>query len=117
VRPEQVSKTPEPGEYIAKGAFVIRGQRNYYKDVMLGAALGIELGEEKGLIGGPPGAVKKRAQFVIEVEPGEFNQNDLSKKIYRMLNEKFEDKKLIKATASPDRIAMFLPPGGSKVKE
>jgi hypothetical protein len=34
-----------------------------------------------------------------------------------MLNEKFEDKKLIKATASPDRIAMFLPPGGSKVKE
>ncbi|SNQ61474.1 ribosome rescue protein RqcH [Candidatus Methanoperedens nitratireducens] len=117
VRPEQVSKTPEPGEYVAKGAFVIRGQRNYYKDVMLGAALGIELGEEKRLIGGPPGAVKKRAQFIIEIEPGEFNQNDLSKKIYRMLNEKFEDKKLIKAIASPDRIAVFLPPGGSKIKE
>lgn len=117
VLPEQVSKTPETGEYVAKGAFVIRGKRNYFKDVMLGAALGLELGEEKRLIGGPVGMVKKRAQFVIEVEPGEFNQNDLSKKIYRMLNDKFEDKKLIKTIASPDRIAMFLPPGGSRVKE
>ncbi len=117
VLPEQVSKTPEPGEYVAKGAFVIRGKRNYYNDVLLGAALGLLMNEEKKLIGGPVSAVKKKAQFVIEIEPGEFNQNDLSKKIYRMLNDRFEDKKLIKAIASPDRIAMFLPPGGSKVKE
>ncbi len=116
VLPEQVSKTPESGEYIAKGAFVIRGKRNYYKDVMLGAALGLLLNEEKRLIGGPLSAVKSRAQFVIEIEPGEFEQNDLSKKIYRMLNDKFEDKKLIKTIASPDKIAMFMPPGGSRVK-
>ncbi|KAB2948426.1 MAG: hypothetical protein MPEBLZ_01833 [Candidatus Methanoperedens nitroreducens] len=117
VLPEQVSKTPESGEYVAKGAFVIRGKRNYFKDVILGAALGLELGEEKRLIGGPLSAVKKTAQFILEVEPGEFNQNDISKKIYRLLNEKFEDKKLIKTIASPDRIAMFLPPGSSRVKE
>ncbi|HEY6586544.1 MAG TPA: ribosome rescue protein RqcH [Candidatus Methanoperedens sp.] len=117
VLPEQVSKTPESGEYVAKGAFVIRGKRNYFKDVMLGAALGLELGEEKRLIGGPLSAVRKTAQFILEVEPGEFNQNDISKKIYRLLNEKFEDKKLIKTIASPDRIAMFLPPGSSRVKE
>ncbi len=115
VLPEQVSKTPESGEYVAKGAFVIRGKRNYYKDIALGVALGLD--EEKRLIGGPASAVKKRAQFVIEIEPGEFNQNDLSKKIYRLLNDRFEDKKLIKTIASPDRIAMFLPPGGSRVKE
>jgi hypothetical protein len=62
-------------------------------------------------------AVKSRAQFVMEIEPGEFEQNDLSKKIYRMLNEKFKDMKLIKMIASPDKIAMFLPAGGSRVKE
>ncbi len=116
VLPEQVSKTPESGEYVAKGAFVIRGKRNYYKDVKLEAALGLESNQEEKLIGGPVSAVKKRAQFVMEVEPGEFNQNDLSKKIYRFLNEKFEDKKLIKTIASPDMIARFLPPGGSRVK-
>ncbi len=116
VYPEQVSKTPESGEYIAKGAFVIRGQRNYYKDVPLGAALGLILNEEKRLIGGPASVVKKKAQFVIEIEPGEYEQNDLSKKIYRMLVERFEDKKLIKDIASPDKIAMFLPPGRSNLK-
>ncbi len=116
VLPEQVSKTPEPGEYVPKGAFVIRGKRNYYKDVMLGAAIGLELNEEKKLVGGPVSAVRKRGVFVIEIEPGEFIQNDLSKKIYRILNDKFEDKKLIKTIASPDRIALFLPPGGSRVK-
>ncbi len=115
VNADQVSKTPESGEYVAKGAFVIRGKRNYFKDVMLGAAIGLELGEEKRLIGGPVSSVKKRAQFILEVEPGEFNQNDISKKIYRIMNDKFEDKKLIKTMASPDRIAMFLPPGGSRV--
>ncbi|MDL5503316.1 MAG: NFACT RNA binding domain-containing protein, partial [Candidatus Methanoperedens sp.] len=82
VLPEQVSKTPESGEYVAKGAFVIRGKRNYFKDVMLGAALGLEMDEEKRLVGGPSSAVKKTARFIIEVEPGEFNQNDISKKIY-----------------------------------
>lgn len=116
VLPGQVSKTPEHGEYVGKGAFVIRGQRNYYKDVPLGAALGLILDEEKRLIGGPVSAVKKRAQLVMEVVPGEFEQNDLSKKIYRMLTDKFEDNRLIKNIASPDRIAMFLPPGGSKLK-
>lgn len=117
VLPEQVSKTPESGEYVAKGAFVIRGKRNYYKDVPVGAALGLVLNEEKKLIGGPMTAVKSRAQFIIEIEPGEFNQNDLSKKIYRFLLEKFDDKKLIQGIASPDKIAMFLPPGGSRVKD
>ncbi|MDP2841859.1 MAG: ribosome rescue protein RqcH, partial [Candidatus Methanoperedens sp.] len=117
VLPEQVSKTPESGEYVAKGAFVIRGQRNYYKDVMLGAALGLILNEEKRLIGGPVSAVRKIAQLVMEVEPGEFEQNDLSKKIYRMLTDKFEDKRLIKEIASPDKIAMFMPPGRSRVKD
>jgi predicted ribosome quality control (RQC) complex YloA/Tae2 family protein len=115
VLPEQVSKTPESGEYVAKGAFVIRGQRNYYKDVMLGAALGLILNEEKRLIGGPVSAVRNIAQIVMELEPGEFEQNDLSKKIYRMLTDKFEDKRLIKEIASPHKIAMFMPPGRSRV--
>ena len=29
VYPEQVSKTTEPGEYITKGSFIIRGKKNY----------------------------------------------------------------------------------------
>jgi len=117
VLPEQVSKTPESGEYVGKGAFVIRGKRNYYKDVPLGTTLGLMLNEDKILIGGPESAVIARAQKLIDVVQGEFNQNDLSKKISRMLNDRYKDNKLIKKIASPDRIAMFLPPGGSRMKE
>lgn len=117
VLPDQVSKTPEHGEYVPKGAFIIRGKRNYFKDIGVGAALGVEMEERPRLIGGPPNAIKKRAKIVVEVEPGEFNQNDLSKKIYRLLLEKIEDKRLVKTIASPDKIAMYLPPGGSRNKK
>ncbi len=40
-KPGQVSKTAESGEYIGKGAFIIRGQRNWYRDVQLDLALGL----------------------------------------------------------------------------
>ena len=96
---------------------MIRGQRNYYKDVPLGTVLGLILNEEKRLIGGPVSAVRKRAQFVIGIEPGEYEQNDLSKKIYRMLVDRFGDKRLIKDIASPDKIAVFLPHGRSNIKQ
>ncbi|NIS30168.1 MAG: DUF814 domain-containing protein, partial [Actinobacteria bacterium] len=39
---DQVSKTPEPGEYLAKGSFAIRGERDYLEDVAVGAAVGIQ---------------------------------------------------------------------------
>lgn len=31
VRPSQVSKTPESGEYITKGSFIVRGQKNFIR--------------------------------------------------------------------------------------
>lgn len=114
VTPEQVSKTPEHGEYVPKGAFIIRGRRNYFKDVPLRAAVGLE--DMKRLIGGPPDAVKQRAAYVLEVEPGEFAINDLAQKIYAVFTEKLGDRRLAKAIAPPDKIALFLPPGGSRIK-
>ena len=53
VLPEQVSKTPESGEYVPKGAFIIRGKRNYDR-CKLEVAVGLVLtGEEEKLMGGP----------------------------------------------------------------
>lgn len=118
VRPEQVSKTPEHGEYVAKGAFIIRGDRNYVKNVEVRAAVGIRF-DETGcyVIGGPVAAVKARAKYSVEVEPGEFSQGDVAKKIYRYFLEhaREEDAKAIRQAASPDRIAPFLPPGESRM--
>jgi len=117
IRPEQVSKTPESGEYVRKGSFIIRGERNYYRDVPLGVAVGLELAKETRVIGGPMPAVKKHGMHVIEIIPGKFNQNDLSKKISRIYVDKLKDVQFVKQIASADLIARMLPPGESDIKE
>ena len=118
VRPEQVSKTPESGEYVAKGAFIVRGERNYVRNVETRAASGIRF-DETGcyVIGGPVAAVKARAKYSVVVEPGEFSQGDIAKKIYRYFLEHAgeDDAKAIRQAASPDKVSPFLPPGESRI--
>jgi predicted ribosome quality control (RQC) complex YloA/Tae2 family protein len=114
IKADQVSKTPEHGEFLKKGGFVIRGERRYFKDTPVGIALGIEDGI---LIGGPISAIRPRADPVVLIEPGEFNAEDLAKRIYRQFSLIEEDRAYLKSIASVDQIIQFLPPGGSRVKE
>ncbi len=116
VKAEQVTKTPESGEYVRKGAFIIRGERNYFKDIPLGVAVGLELKGETRVIGGPASAVRKHADYILEIVPGAFNQNDISKKIYRIYADELNDPRFVKQIASPDQIAMMVPPGESDLK-
>ncbi len=114
IKGDQVSKTPESGEFLKKGAFVIRGERTYFKDTPLGLALGIADGI---LVGGPVSAVKPKADPVVEIEPGELNADDLAKKIYRQFSDQVEDRAFLKSVASVDQMVQFLPPGGSRIKD
>lgn len=118
VRPEQVSKTPESGEYVGKGAFIVRGERNYINDVPVKAAMGIRF-DDSGcyVIGGPVESVKARAKYYVIIEPGEFNQGDAAKKIYRHFldHASAEDAKIIRQIASPDKVMMLMPPGETRI--
>jgi predicted ribosome quality control (RQC) complex YloA/Tae2 family protein len=72
VRPDQVSKTPESGEYLPRGAFIVRGRKNAYRDLELRLAVGfIDLDGERVLMCGPPAAVAARAGKHVIIEPGE----------------------------------------------
>jgi hypothetical protein len=102
---DQVSKTPESGEFLKKGAFVIRGERTYFKDTPLGLAIGISEGI---LVGGPVSAVKPKADPAVEIEPGELNADDLAKKIYRQFSDKVDDRAFLKSVASVDQLVQFL---------
>ena len=44
VSPEQISKTPQSGEYLVKGAFVIRGKTIYLKPDKMEVAIGVKHG-------------------------------------------------------------------------
>lgn len=78
VRPEQVSKTAPTGEYVAKGAFIVRGQRNYVPQLPMQVAVGrVGLGKDgkpsaspvvHRLMSGPVDAVRawcKRFALVV----------------------------------------------------
>ncbi|MFC7134387.1 MULTISPECIES: ribosome rescue protein RqcH [Salinibaculum] len=117
VGPDQVSKTPESGEYLEKGGFAIRGDRTYFEDTPVGVAVGITCEPETRVIGGPADPIVDRAETAIEVEPGKFAQNDIAKRLYREFRDRFADDSFVRKVASPDRIQEFLPPGGSRMVE
>ncbi|WP_226006919.1 ribosome rescue protein RqcH [Natrinema salinisoli] len=114
---DQVSKTPESGEYLEKGGFAIRGDRTYYRDTAVGAAVGIQCEPYTRVIGGPPSAIEGRAVTTIELEPGQYAQADTAKRLYREFRERFEDETFVRKIASPDRIQHFMPPGGSRIAD
>ncbi|MEM0215237.1 MAG: ribosome rescue protein RqcH [Archaeoglobaceae archaeon] len=114
VKPEQVLKSAKAGEYLPKGSFYIVGERNYLT-VELKCAIGVEI-EKMRVIGGPVSAVKKYADYYVELEIGDKKPEELSVEIAKILAEKAgENAYLVKAIAKPDEIAKFLPPGKSRV--
>jgi predicted ribosome quality control (RQC) complex YloA/Tae2 family protein len=115
VDPSQVSKTPESGEYIEKGGFVIRGDRTYHRDVACEVAVGVQVEGETRVIGGPPSAIEPRAATSVRLQPGRYAQNDAAKLVYREFRDRFADQTFVRKVASPDRIQEFLPPGGSEL--
>ena len=117
VTPDQVSKTPESGEYIEKGSFVVRGDRTYFDDVASEVAIGIQCDGETRVIGGPPAPIEDRAATSIRVQPGRYAQNDAAKLLYREFKDRFADQSFLRKVASPDRIQEFLPAGGSEIVE
>ncbi|PSQ02822.1 hypothetical protein BRC94_00815 [Halobacteriales archaeon QS_5_70_17] len=117
VAPDQVSKTPESGEYVEKGSFVVRGDRTYYRDTPVGCAVGIAVEPQSQVIGGPPSAIEPRAVTPIRVEPGQYAQNDMAKMLYREFRERFADESFVRKVASADRVQEFLPTGGSRIVE
>ncbi|NYT05415.1 MAG: fibronectin-binding domain-containing protein [Methanomicrobiales archaeon] len=116
--PAQVSKTPEAGEYVARGSFIVRGERTWYRDVELGVAIGVRYEPSCTVIGGPVAAVAARARVWVVLRPGTYEPNDTAKKVLRALKERIppEDQKSMKNILSTEKVAAFVPPGGSDIE-
>ena len=116
-KPEQVSKTAETGEFIKRGAFIVRGERRYFRNVGLKIAIGIQFEPELAVIGGPESAVRKTAAYYTTLLPGKFEPNDTAKKVLRELKKMIpdDDFKELKKVLNTESIAAFVPPGGSDI--
>lgn len=117
--PGQVSKTPESGEFVARGAFVIRGERTYYRNAPLAVAVGVVTEPGVAVIGGPVTAIEKKAKHMVRIAPGTFEPNDIAKKVVRMLRDHLPatDAKVLRSILSTEAVAAFIPAGGSDIIE
>lgn len=115
--PSQVSKTPEAGEFVSRGSFIVRGERTYYRNVPLSTCIGLMVEPQAAVIGGPPSAVREKVKAFVELRPGQFEPNDVAKKVLRTLKEKIpeDDVKALKGILNTEKVAAFTPPGGSDI--
>ena len=87
VHPDQVSKTPEAGEFLAKGSFVIRGHRNYIRGARVKLAIGIVDYEGKRIMAGPIEALEAHCDNFVVLKPGFTKKEAIAKKIIHKINE------------------------------
>lgn len=91
VKPEQLSKGGPSGESVGRGAFVVRGERNWMRGVPLRIAVGVALNEETGVArigGGPVEAVKVKTTSHVVIVPGDLSGKELCKRVLRSLADK-----------------------------
>jgi predicted ribosome quality control (RQC) complex YloA/Tae2 family protein len=80
VESDKVSKTPNTGEFLAKGSFVIRGKRNWNKNLELKLAIGlIDYNGVEKLMGGPVMALENQSKKYAVFKPGFTERKQLSK--------------------------------------
>lgn len=115
VRPDQVSKTPESGEFVVRGSFIVRGEREYFRNVPLRTAIGLLREPEMAVIGGPPDVIRKRAFTSLEIQPGTFEPNDIAKKLTKVFKDRIPEQERAgwRNVLTTEAVAAFVPPGGS----
>jgi predicted ribosome quality control (RQC) complex YloA/Tae2 family protein len=88
VKPDQLSKGGPSGESVPRGAFVVRGERNWMRNVPLRIAIGVSANKEEGwarIGGGPLDAVKAKADAYVIVVPGDLTGKELFKRVLKSL--------------------------------
>ena len=102
--PDQVSKTPQTGEYLPKGAFIVRGRKNFYHDIPMELSIGwIELAGGNVLMGGPASSFESRSKETVVIRPGEEDARTLARRICEKLG------------CTSEEAIRLLPPGKSSL--
>ena len=106
VEPTQVSKTAETGEALARGAWIVRGKRNYLKDMKMEMTLGMAVINGIALpLTGTHEAVTNWCERWLRIGPGTVKKEALANKV-------------AKATGIvQDDVLACLPPGNVQVLE
>jgi hypothetical protein len=119
VKPEQVSTAPPPGQYMAKGMFMVYGSRNHLHGIPLRMAIGF-IKEKDGLrlIGGPPSSISSQTRYFVELVPGDLPSLKLAKEIRSALARLMPSQLTQQVISTPlDDIQRFIPPGKGRISQ
>lgn len=106
VLPDQVSKMAQAGEFVPRGAFIIRGKRNYLYHLPLELAIGeVEYEGARKIMCAPPSAVKGRSSKYVIIRPGKTDRSKASSQLARAFEVPEEE------------ISRILPPGDVEIVE
>ncbi len=91
-RPSQVSKTTESGESIGRGSFVVRGQRNWHRDLSLELAIGMAVVNGVPMpVSGTPSTISEHCQRWARITPGREKKESLANRIAKATGLAQED--------------------------
>ncbi|MEK6972842.1 MAG: NFACT RNA binding domain-containing protein [archaeon] len=106
VKPEQVSKQAPTGTSLSTGAFMIYGKREWFRNISLGIAIGIEKKDDYyKVISGPKAAIKKHSAISFEIFRGEKKKSEIAQELRGL----FEKNLNLRLATSIDEIVSMLP--------
>ena len=106
VRPSQVSKTTETGESLARGSFVVRGQRNWHRDLPLELAIGMAVVNGVPMpVSGTPATISENFERWAKVLPGREKKESVANRISKATGLAQED------------LLSCLPPGNCSIED
>jgi len=116
VKPTQVSKSPPSGEYLKRGAFMVRGSRNYVRKIPLKLCIGVKI-EEDGITVLPCSEenAKKLFDVYVSIRPGNIDKRRLAEEVVEKLKSKLG--KVLKRIELPIDCIYRLIPGSGGVLE
>jgi predicted ribosome quality control (RQC) complex YloA/Tae2 family protein len=100
----QVSKAGKAGEYVPKGAFVITGKKNYFKNLSINAGIGmIKINGIDKVMCAPVNTIQKKCNSYIIFESGDISKEEFAKIVAKAFNY------------DANEIMKILPPGNVKI--
>lgn len=105
-RSSQVSKTTETGESLARGSFVVRGERSWHRDTPLEIAIGLAVVNGVPLpVSGVPKVISEMCHRWAKIVPGREKKDSVANRISKSTGLAQED------------LLSCLPPGGCSIED
>lgn len=113
VTSDQVSLSAPSGEFLPKGAVMVRGERNYIRNNPVRIAIGVII--EEGfpiIIAGPESTIRQKTKVFTIITPGKIKVSDAAKRLRTDFSERVPSEFQSQVRAlSIDEIIAILPPG------